>query len=355
MFDHISVLAGKNAISTIRDEGLDLSKVKIIAGASGSAKFLVLTSIDRVLVSMMKKIEHDIYLTGTSIGAFRMAAFCCKDPLSALDILEKGYIEQRFTRRPTKQEVIFEAEKIINAYIKDEEIDDLLGHPVFKISFLSNQCRGVTRSEFNPLLLSSLGMAAIMNYISRRTLGLFFKRALFCNTEFLPPFSAMDQFPMEIYNLNRSNFKQALLSSGSVPVVMQGISDIKGVPGVFRDGGIIDYHLDIPFLPEKDTDHLVLFPHFFETITPGWFDKKLNRQPDERNMKNVVLIAPSRKFVQNLPFQKIPDRQDFVTFHGNDKERLSYWYKVIDLNRQLGDEFFDAVDSGRIKEIVRPL
>jgi len=60
----------------IQDEGLDMSRVKVIAGASGSAKFLVLTGIDRVLMSLFEERTDPLYLIGTSIGAFRMAAFC---------------------------------------------------------------------------------------------------------------------------------------------------------------------------------------------------------------------------------------------------------------------------------------
>jgi hypothetical protein len=192
-----------------------------------------------------------------------------------------------------------------------------------------------------------------MNIFSRNSLGWFVERALFCNIDALPPFATMNQFPMNIYGLTQSNFKQALLSSGSVPVVMQGVSDINGVPGVFRDGGIIDYHLDIPFLP--DNDSLVLYPHFYEKITPGWFDKKLNRKPCQKNMDNVLIVAPSDKFVKSLPYEKIPDRKDFITFKGKDRERMDYWEIVVKKNRILGDEFFEAVQSGRIRQIVKPL
>ena len=96
MYDNISIRAGCKAIEIIRDDGLDLSRVKVIAGASGSAKFLVLTGIDRVLVSEFKDRIDPLYLIGTSIGAFRMAAFCQKDPLKAIKILERKYIEQHY-------------------------------------------------------------------------------------------------------------------------------------------------------------------------------------------------------------------------------------------------------------------
>lgn len=163
----------------------------------------------------------------------------------------------------------------------------------------------------------------------------------------------MNEFPMTIHQLTSANFKKALLASGSVPVIMEGISDIPGVPGVFRDGGIIDYHLDLPFLP--DDDGLVLFPHFYESITPGWFDKKLNRKPNPEHLKNVVLISPSEAFVKTLPYGRIPDRKDFKTFKGRDKERMDYWWTASDKSKQLGEEFHNAVASGNIRHMVKPL
>ncbi len=353
MFDNIAVRAGRNAIRIIKDEGLDLSRVKVLAGASGSAKFLVLTGIDRVLMSLFKPRKDPIFMIGTSIGAFRMAAYCQKDPLQALSILEEKYIAQQYGIGTTKKDITQETKRIINAYIDDQNLDDMIRNPVMRISFLSNKCKGLLKYDNLILQLAGIGIAAGCNRILRDSLGYFFERALFCNSDMLPPFAAMDQFPIKIHDLTSANFKTALLSSGSIPIAMQGVSDINGVPGVYRDGGIVDYHLDIPFLPLKDG--FVLYPHFYEHITPGWFDKSLVRKPNAKYMENVVLVAPSQEFVGKLPFQKIPDRKDFRTFHRKDKERMDYWEKVLEMNPVLGDEFVEAVESGQIRSIVKPL
>ncbi len=353
MLDSISIRAGSKAIGIIREEGLDLSRVKVLAGASGSAKFLVLTGIDRVLISLFKDRTDPLYLIGTSIGAFRMAAFCQTDPLGAIGTLEREYIAQQYTGHPTRQEVTQETRRILDAYIDNNEIETMLHHPFMKICFLSNKCRGLLKQD--PLVLQWLGLilAAGVNLLSRNGLGHFLERGLFCGPGQSPPFAAMDQFPMNRYGLTPANFKSALLSSGSIPIAMEGVSNIEGAPGVFRDGGILDYHLDIPFLP--DSDNLVLYPHFYETITPGWFDKALDRKPSGKNMENVVLVAPSNLFVENLPFKKIPDRKDFMTFKGKDEERKNYWRTVLEKNKQMGDDFFEAVQSGKIRQMVKPL
>jgi len=282
-----------------------------------------------------------------------MAAYCQRDPVDALEKLEKAYIAQHYVSKPTRKEITQESWRILHAYIDDDEVEHIINHPFMRIAFLSTKCKGLLKSE--NLLLQGLGMAlaAGVNRLDRNGLGYFFERALFCASTTKPPFASMSQFPLGIHCLTKSNFKTALLSSGSIPMAMEGISDINGVPGVFRDGGILDYHLDIPFLPNED--ELVLYPHFYEFITPGWFDKTLNRKPDKRNTQNVVLVAPSNKFVEGLPFGKIPDRKDFKTFFGKDKERMKYWKEVVRQNKRLGDELVEAIESGRIRKIVKPI
>lgn len=353
MFDSISIRAGYKAIEIIRDEGLDIDRVKVLAGASGSAKFLILTGIDRVLLSLLKNREKPLFLIGTSIGAFRMAAFCQADPVKAIDILERQYIEQSYSLKPTRDEINTETLRILDAFIDDSKTDQILNHPFMKISFLSNRCKGPVKSERLIFQYAGVATAAAANMINRNLLSFFFERALFTCPGATPPFLSMNQFPMQRYTLTPDNFKSALLSSGSIPIAMKGVSSIKGAKGVFRDGGILDYHLDIPFLP--DDDSLVLYPHFYDSITPGWFDKALNRPPSRENMKNVVLISPSHAFVKDLPFGKIPDRKDFFAFKGKDKDRINYWNKVVQKNKEMGEAFFNAVESKKIKQIVRPL
>ena len=355
MFDTITIRAGYRAIEIIRDEGLDLSRVKVLAGASGSAKFLVLTGIDRVLMDLFKGRTEPLHLIGTSIGAFRMAAFCREDPLAAIESLEREYISQHYERRPTREEINRETLRILDAFIDGNKIEQILHHPFMRISFLANRCRGLLSSESLPLQWMGLGLAASANLISRDFLGAFFERALFCAPGELPPYAGMNQFPMTVYGLTKDNFKQALLASGAIPAVMAGISDIPGAKGMFRDGGILDYHLDIPFLPTPilpGKDRLVLYPHFYEHITPGWFDKRLNRLPSRENMADVVIIAPSQNFVRSLPFGKIPDRKDFHAFKGRDRERVVYWKETVHRSQQLGLEFAESIESGRIRQKV---
>lgn len=350
----LTIRAGRKAYDIIKQEGLNLERVKVFAGASGAAKYLVLTGLDRLLISLFSKRTKPLYLIGTSVGAFRMACFAHPDPLSAYDKLQHAYIHQYYPKKPNAHEVSAKSREILSAFIQDDDIKPIINHSVMKLSFISNRCKGLLRFENKAILGAGLLMSFLTNAISRKALGLYFERALFHAGDELPPFSKMNDFPIQNYKLTPNNFKKALLSSGSIPLIMQGINNIEGIDGMFRDGGIVDYHLDIPFLP-KDDDDLVLYPHFYSHIIPGWFDKHLNRKARGENLDNLVLIAPSNEFVESLPYQKIPDRNDFKAFQNNDAQRVKFWKKTVELSQSLGEGLYEMIENQSISKQVKPL
>jgi hypothetical protein len=136
---------------------------------------------------------------------------------------------------------------------------------------------------------------------------------------------------------------------------MQGIRAIPGAPaGIYRDGGAVDYHLDIPYgLAGRG---IVLFPHYTDRIIPGWLDKKLVwRKPSPDNMADVLLAAPSPAFVRRLPLGKISDRNDFYRFAGDDRGRFDYWEQIVAAGKELAQDFAEAVTTGSVQERVKPL
>ena len=141
------------------------------------------------------------------------------------------------------------------------------------------------------------------------------------------------------------------MATGSIPFILEAVSEIAGAkPGVYWDGGITDYHFDLPF---NQQESLVLYPHFSSAVIPGWFDKHIPwHKVNEANFDNVVLVTPSEEFVAKLPYGKIPDRGDFNNFDFDD--RLKYWQTVLDSSRQLGDDFAECVATGKGLESVRP-
>jgi hypothetical protein len=118
---------------------------------------------------------------------------------------------------------------------------------------------------------------------------------------------------------------------------------------VYWDGGVLDYHLDLDF---GAGDGLVLYPHFYAHVVPGWFDKSLRwRVARGDNFRRALLIAPSDAFVASLPGGKIPDRKDFYAF--GESERIARWQTVLDASARLGDELRELIASGRIADAVR--
>ena len=138
-------------------------------------------------------------------------------------------------------------------------------------------------------------------------------------------------------------------------MLFRSVVNIPGAPeGAYRDGGIIDYHMNIPFTEEDEG--IVLFPHYAESIVPGWLDKQLPwRKPELANMLRVLMIAPSEKALEQLPHQKVADRKDFYRYSGRDQERIAYWYQVLDMSRQMAEEFMSLVETGKLGAHLRPL
>jgi hypothetical protein len=191
----------------------------------------------------------------------------------------------------------------------------------------------------HPLLLGlHLGGAVLANLVHRKLLSFFFERTLFFSPGFDSALLQKDAFTSHWVDLNAHNFRSALLASGAIPLVMEGIADIPNAPGgTYRDGGVIDYHMNLPF--QATEDEIILMPHFFERMVPGWFDKQLSwRKPDETFLSNMVMIAPAADFIAALPGKKVPDRDDFKLFFGKDKARFDQWKRVVERCRILGDE-----------------
>jgi len=216
---------------------------------------------------------------------------------------------------------------------------------------------GPVKSDNGRILGPAMLLAGASSMISRNLLGCFFHRAVFHDRRCTPPFPGCDGRPDAIRSvviaLTKKNLRPAVLASGSIPVVMEGVTDIPDAPeGTYRDGGLIDYHVTIP---EKDGG-VVIFPHYTNRIIPGWFDKfHPRRTPPRSHVDRLLMLCPSPEFVSRLPYGKIPDRKDFKRFIEHDADRIAYWRRVVSECRRLGDEFLGLVDTGRIIDRIRPL
>lgn len=350
---NLKIQAGKTAREILLSGGFSSDKIKVLAGASGGPKWLVLSGIDRVLPSVFKNRKKELYTVGSSIGSWRFTALAQKDPLKAVETFENHYIEQKYSDKPSALEVTSESYKIIDAFLGKNGARDALSHPFIRMNIISALAKGLSSSEKKIPLGTSFVPLVLLNLFSRSSLGLSFRRIMFSDPRSAPPFSGMKGFGTQLIDLTPDNIRKAVMSSGSIPFVMQGITDIPGAPrGVYRDGGVLDYHLDIPFLPENDG--LVLYPHFYHRIVPGWLDKSIPwRKAHDYATDNTILVSPSQEFIDSLPGGKIPDRDDFYTFQGDDAGRIKRWRHVTKKGRALGDELGEVLSSGKFDAYLR--
>lgn len=345
--------AGAGALKSVRKHGLDISSIGTIAGASGGAKWLVLSQLDRaILRSVVPQLTGPVHLIGSSIGSWRLACYAQDDPLAAIDRFEQAYLAQSYSDKPDIHEITAKAREILRTVLGDNGVHEILANPLFRIHVMAVRSRHVMGTENRFLLGGALISAALLNAVSRSTLGWYFERALFHDQRDMPPFFDVGGFPLQRIALTPDNVEDAIAATGAIPLVLSGVPDIAGArKGMYRDGGIVDYHLD---LPHSAHERITLFPHFYGRIVPGWFDKKLKwRRPQTGNVDRTILISPSDDFVASLPNAKIPDRTDFVNFEP--AERVRAWKQCVSDCERLADEFLEVMEKDQLAARIEPL
>ena len=345
--------AGTGAFQSIRSHGFDVASIGTIAGASGGAKWLVLSQLDRAILSnLVPNMTAPVHLIGSSIGSWRFACYAQSDPLAAIERFENAYLDQTYSEKPDIHEITAKSREILLHVLGDNGAAEILGNPLFRTHVMAVRSRKSSATENRGLLAASLVTAAALNAISRRTLGLFFERAMFFDERDLPPFFDLTGFPLQRVPLTKDNLADAIIATGSIPLVLSGVRDIRGArPGVYRDGGVIDYHLD---LPHSGEERMTLFPHFYDRIVPGWFDKRLKwRRPSPGNVERTILVSPSADFVARLPYGKIPDRSDFVKL--SPQQRVKAWRTCVSACEALADEFNEVLEKQQLAARLQPL
>jgi hypothetical protein len=299
-----------------------------------------------IIERVLPKVSGPVHLAGSSIGAWRFACYGQSSPLAAIDRFEEAYIAQNYSAKPTAAEITRKSREILATVLGDGGISEIVAHPYVRLHILAVRCGRLTSSEVRPLLASGMLAAALANAVSRRTLGLFFKRVLFYDPRDLPPFYNAPGFPLERITLTQSNLADAIVASGSIPMVLSGVRDIDGAPpGIYRDGGVIDYHLDLPL---AEPDRLTLYPHFFEQLIPGWFDKRLRwRRMNPLHTNRTILLCPSPDFIARLPGGRIPDRSDFVRMPP--EERMRTWRSIVSSCSELAEDLNDVLEKDSLR------
>src|SRR5690606_29002900 len=349
----LTLKAGPKALARIRQNGLSPADVGILPGAAGGPKGIGIQGLDLALFGdWLPRAPRERALVGASIGSWRFASACLPDPAEGIRRLGELYTSQRFARRVTMAEVSSSCRQMLNELLADQD-EAIIANPHYRLHIVVVKSHGLLQHDHRGKL--SLGLSSVIgnNLLARQRLGRHFDRVILHDARQTPPFGELSDFRSRFHTLPAETLRHALLASGSIPMVMEAIREIPGLePGAYRDGGLLDYHLDLPY----GGDDIVLYPHFTDRVIPGWFDKTMPwRRGDRTRLQNAVLIAPSREYLARLPHGKLPDRTDFKRYLGNDDGRERYWRQAMAESARLGDEFLELVENGRLAERLQPL
>jgi len=333
----LRLIAGKTAIKRIEDQGLTPNLVRLILGASGGPKWLVLLGLDKLIFGeWLKDADHTIDLVGSSIGAWRMANAAHPDAAVIIDKFIELYFLFKNEHGKDAETLTKRSYEFLRNLYRPEDVTALLGNKRRNLNVVTVRAR--TMQNAPSKLKEGAGILASFgaNSISRAHLAKFYERVVFYSGNGVPCPGAWTDFERKDVKLRPDTLADVLMASGSIPFVADPVVNIIGAPeGVYRDGGVIDYHFDIPWHMD---DGIVLYPHFYGHIIPGWFDKKkINRRAKGPTWDQMLMLAPSDEFVKSLPGGKIPDRNNFSDM--SDTDRLKYWTIVIGESERLADEF----------------
>ncbi|QDP00939.1 patatin-like phospholipase family protein [Thalassotalea sp. PS06] len=347
----LDIYAGKNALATLKQQGFSQELFSTMIGASGGPKWFSLYGLDKYLFGeLFQDRTSELNLIGSSAGAFRFAALSQKDPVAGITRLAENYSQTVYSDKADAKEITGKAYDLMSAVFGDTGIDEIINNPVYKAHFVACRCNGLTSYENKALQMLGLVASYGLNRIDRGLLKHQYQRVIYHHPQSNLSISDPYQFDTSYLPLTQANTLDALLASGSIPAVMQGIKDVPDSPkGMYRDGGIIDYHFDLDIVGNTG---LILYPHFSAIPKAGWFDKSLNRFVDKKHYDNVVMLVPSEDFVASLPFQKIPDRKDFTDLPPT--ERIKYWQTVLAATDQLAESLDDFVQHQNLDR-VKPL
>ncbi|WP_317933487.1 patatin-like phospholipase family protein [Halioxenophilus sp. WMMB6] len=345
------IKAGARAAAHIREQGLQPRDIAAIFGASGAAKWLAIYGLDRAITAeWLPRLAQPVALYGTSIGAWKLMATASAEPVAALTTLANAYIEQRYDKKITQAAINRETDKIAAQLLGEGAPHAILNNPKLHLAMGASRCRGLLAGDSKVAQALGFGQVKLANQINRRHLGRYLERTVFYDPRRPPAITGSDGLTTHTVALTTDNFRAAAMASAAIPLVIPPEKNIAGAPaGVYRDGGLVDYH-PVPGHFWRQPG-LILYPHFYDHLVPGWLDKNNRSRYGQGSLvEDVILLAPSAEFMASLPNQRLPDRLDFKHYLGCDDERIKIWRQCAAASERLGEEFLSLWQQERLVE-----
>jgi hypothetical protein len=353
----LRIKAGRRIYEMIKDGGFNFDSVTAYFGPAAGPRWLIASGFDLTLLTcgLLGRRRTPVHLIGSSAGAWRFATWLQPEAAARYQQLMDAYIDIRYTKADTPATILEKFKDLVNLYLEDDALSFALANKKYRLAVITARARNLVASEKIWIQKTGLIACYLLNFLSRNNIYFFADRVVFYSGSKPPGFCLQPHFRGSFVRLNETNFKYALMASGAIPLAVRGIHDIYGAPrGVYRDGGLIDYHLTHQYASGKND--IVLFFHHQERIIPGWLDKENSRRiPDEEALSNVLMVFPSQNFIEKLPGGKVPDRTDFITYIDDHKTRTENWRKAVALAATLGEEFLELVESRQLNDVVERL
>ena len=346
----LTIQAGTLAKQLIQKEGLQAHHVDMIPGAAGGPKGIGLMGLDQAIFGdFLQREKQRRFLIGSSVGAWRFASLIAQGEKKGAEQLAELYINLPFHKGMKIADIEKISRDMLHGILGDQS-EKLVTHPDYHLAIIAAKAEHIFQSDQKLALYGSLLGIIGSNAISRNHLNKFMQRVI-SQPEHFPQFKIQDDaFTTHYVHFNADNVADWLMASGSIPGVTPAVKNIADAPqGAYRDGGLIDYHIDLPF----DSKGIVLYPHFSDSITPGWFDKMFkSRKANPENQARTLLLSPSAEYLKSLPLGRLPDRKDFVLKGLSDSERKKLWRQSVAESQRMGDEFLELVEKQNFADVM---
>ncbi len=333
----LTLRAGPAARRHLQQHGLQAQDIRTLPGAAGGPKALGLSGLDQAVFDWLAATPAVRDLVGASIGGWRFACAMQADPAAALARFAANYVAQDYSRQTTRALIYQNWQALLHDTLGPDGLQAILQHPHYRLSLILVRARGLLRHEQRAPLLAGLALAAACNTLGRAQLRHAFERLICHDARSTLAFSPQDSLPTQHVALSAANLLPALLGTTGVPGLFDGVAIPGASAGVYRDGGLLDYHLDYPWQQQAG---ITLYLHYQQRIVPGWFDKLLPwRQPVASHHSNTLLATPSPAYLATLELGRLPDRSDPKRFAHDDALRRRLWAQAVAESHRLGDEW----------------
>ena len=238
---------GPGARRHVAEHGLSPADIACIPAAAGGPKGLALLPLDRLLCAEWLPRNPGIELVGASVGAWRMAALAQRDPLAALDRVQHAYVHgQCYAAKPTPADVSTACAAASRAPPAAPRCTGL--RRGVSLSIVTSRARGRLHDRESKL---AFGTGCGGQRGVAQTPGGYLERVVF--QAGAPPVllrePGFDRVrPGDACRSIPDNAEDALLASGTIPLLATPVRNIAGAPpGNYWDGALVDYHLLLPY------------------------------------------------------------------------------------------------------------